>query len=58
MMKWITGISVLVAVLAVAALLAVFKIGIYFPTSMEDMMIEEGDLQYPETNLPSCFNKL
>jgi hypothetical protein len=45
-MKWIAGVSTLVAFVAIAALLVVFRIGLAQPPKFEDMTIDD-------TNAPS-----
>lgn len=43
-MKWITSISVLVALVAVAALGAVLMIGVALPPKIEDMTVDDGNV--------------
>jgi hypothetical protein len=49
--KWITAFSILVALLAVAALALVFKIGVALPPNLEDMTIEGNGLLVTNANL-------
>jgi hypothetical protein len=50
-MKWIVAFSVLIAVVAVAALAAVLKIGVALPPKLEDMTVEADVLQITNVNL-------
>ena len=57
-MKWITTISVLIALMAVLALGAVLKIGVALPPKIEDMTVDGGGLAATNANLHiSVFNQ-
>jgi hypothetical protein len=50
-MKWVTGVSVLIALLAILALGVIVKIGVSLPPKLEDMTVDGNWLEVTNANL-------